>query len=71
MKNEIFNLEAEQSVLGSIILEGNLNCLEGTNFKPEDYLKEQHRVIYLAMVEISKKNKPIDLLTLVEELKKK
>ncbi len=70
MKNEIFNLEAEQSVLGSIILEGNLNCLEGTNFKPEDYLKEQHRVIYLAMVEISKKNKPIDLLTLVEELKK-
>lgn len=70
MKNEIFNLEAEQSVLGSIILEGDLNCLEGTNFKPEDYLKEQHRVIYLAMVEISKKNKPIDLLTLVEELKK-
>lgn len=70
MKNEIFNLEAEQSVLGSIILEGNLNCLEGTNFKSEDYLKEQHRVIYLAMVEISKKNKPIDLLTLVEELKK-
>lgn len=70
MKNEIFNLEAEQSVLGSIILEGNLNCLEGTNFKPEDYLKEQHRVIYLAMIEISKKNKPIDLLTLVEELKK-
>ncbi len=70
MEREIFNLEAEQSVLGSIILEGNLNCLEGTNFKPEDYLKEQHRVIYLAMVEISKKNKPIDLLTLVEELKK-
>lgn len=70
MEREIFNLEAEQSVLGSIILEGNLNILEGTNFKPEDYLKEQHRVIYLAMVEISKKNKPIDLLTLVEELKK-
>ena len=70
MEREIFNLEAEQSVLGSIILEGNLNILEDTNFKPEDYLKEQHRVIYLAMVEISKKNKPIDLLTLVEELKK-
>lgn len=70
MEREIFNLEAEQSVLGSIILEGNLNILEGTNFKPEDYSKEQHRFIYLAMIEISKKNKPIDLLTLVEELKK-
>lgn len=70
MKREIFNLEAEQSILGSIILEGNLNGLEGANFKSEDYFKEQHRIIFLAMLEISKKNKPIDLITLIEELKK-
>ena len=69
-KSNIFNLEAEQSVLGSIILEGNLNGLEGANFKSEDYSNEQHRLIFLAMLEISKKNKPIDLITLTEELKK-
>ena len=70
MKREIFNLEAEQSILGSIILEGDLNGLEGINFKSEDYFMEQHRIIFLSMLEISKKNKPIDLITLMEELKK-
>lgn len=70
INDKIFNLEAEQSILGSIILEGNLNGLEGTNFKAEHYYKEVHRIIFLCMLEICKKNKPIDTITLVEELRK-
>ena len=36
MGREIFNLEAEQLVLGSIIKDGTLEGLEGANLKPED-----------------------------------
>lgn len=70
IKTDIFNLEAEQSILGSIILGESLEGLKSANFKAEHFLKEVHKIIYSCMAEIDKKNKPIDIITLIEELRK-
>ena len=70
MGREIFNLEAEQLVLGSIIKDGTLEGLEGANLKPEDYFVESHRVVYIAILKLYKENREIDIINLAEELRK-
>jgi len=65
------NLEAEQSVLGAILLsERSLYALvieEG--LRPEDFYRERHRVTYAAMLELYNANEPIDPLTVTEALR--
>ena len=70
MERKIFNLEAEQLVLGSIIKDGTLEGLEGANLKPEDYFVESHRVVYIAILKLYKENREIDIINLAEELRK-
>ena len=69
MGREIFNLEAEQLVLRSIIKDGTLEGLEGANLKPEDYFIESHRVVYIAILKLYKENREIDIINLAEELR--
>lgn len=62
------NPEAERSVLGSIIVRNQLiDQISGT-LKPEDFYKDAHRIIYRAILKLSGEGRPIDLLTLKEEL---
>ncbi|MFN8201069.1 MAG: replicative DNA helicase [Solirubrobacteraceae bacterium] len=65
------NLEAEQSVLGAILLSDRalyaLVIEEG--LRPEDFYRERHRVIYAAMLELYNTNEPIDPLTVTEALR--
>ncbi len=65
------NLEAEQSVLGAILLsERSLYALvieEG--LRPEDFYRERHRVTYAAMLALYAANEPIDPLTVTEHLR--
>ncbi len=58
------NIEAEQSILGSILLEnGSINAaLEIIN--KGDFYNEAHRKIFSVIVELSDKNEPVDLITL-------
>jgi replicative DNA helicase len=65
------NLEAEQSTLGSILLENNsinnvLEILSGG-----DFYSEAHRKIFNLMVDLSEKNEPVDFITLSNALKNK
>src|SRR3712207_2439812 len=64
-------LEAEQSVLGAILLsERSMYALvieEG--LKPDDFYRERHRVIYEAMTELYSQSEPIDVLTVSELLR--
>jgi replicative DNA helicase len=65
------NLEAEQSVLGAILLEN-----EGINqaleiLTAEDFYRESHREIFRAMVELTDHNQPVDAITLVDALRTK
>ncbi len=65
------NLEAEQSILGGILLDNQaLNpVLEVLDFK--DFYSEAHRRIFRAIVELSDRNDPVDLITLSNLLKEK
>lgn len=63
------NLEAEASVLGSVLLDSEvLDRLEGT-LSAEAFYKEGHRKIWLAMEHLRARNEPIDLVTLSDELR--
>lgn len=65
------NIEAEQGVLGAILLE-NEAFPKVMEFIEEKHLyREAHRIIYAAMLDLFEKNEPIDLLTLTEMLRKK
>ncbi|HVW17968.1 MAG TPA: replicative DNA helicase [Solirubrobacteraceae bacterium] len=65
------SLEAEQSVLGAILLsDRTLYALvidEG--LRPEDFYRERHRVVYESMLELYAENEPIDVLTVTEHLR--
>ena len=65
------NIEAEQSVLGAILLsERSLYALiieEG--LQPDDFYRERHRVTYSAMLRLYIANEPIDPLTVAEALR--
>jgi len=65
------SLEAEQAVLGAIIIEGESITKAIDILTPQDFYREPHRKIYTAMLELFNKNEPIDLITLTEHLKDK
>nr|WP_026476787.1 replicative DNA helicase [Alkaliphilus transvaalensis] len=63
------SIEAEQSVLGSMLLdrEAILIALEVLN--PDDFYKKAHEEIFEAIFNLFNKNEPVDLITITEELK--
>jgi replicative DNA helicase len=65
------SLEAEQSVLGGILLSDRamygLVIEEG--LKPEDFYRDRHRLIYESMLMLYRESEPIDVLTVSEHLK--
>jgi replicative DNA helicase len=65
------NIEAEQSILGGILLDNHaLNeVLEILDVKA--FYSEAHRKIFAAIIELSDKNEPTDLITLSSALKDK
>jgi len=65
------NIEAEQSVLGAILIENSALYKAMEILSADDFYKEAHKKIYLAMLELSERNEPIDLVTLTEYLRKK
>ncbi len=65
------NIEAEQAVLGSILLESAVINQVLEVLIPEDFYKDAHRKIFNAMIDLDRDNKPIDLLTLFDHLKSK
>ena len=63
------NLEAEQSVLGSVLLDNEAyGIVEGT-IRANHFYKEGHRKIFRAMEKLAQRDEPIDLVTLTEELR--
>ncbi|OJI07566.1 replicative DNA helicase [bacterium CG10_46_32] len=62
------NLEAEQSVLGSLLLDQNSIINIGDAIVPEDFYKETHKVIFQAILSLFEHREPIDLLSLTNIL---
>jgi replicative DNA helicase len=63
------NLDAESSVLGSILLDNDAyHQLEG-QIRPEMFYKEANRKIFSAMEDLIARGAPVDTVTIVEELR--
>ncbi len=65
-----YSLEAEQSVLGSILIDTEVQFEIASKIKAEDFYVEAHKIIYKAMFEILSEAKPIDFVTLIDVLSK-
>ena len=65
------NIEAEQSVLGAILLDNNALYTAFELITQEDFYKDSNRKIFIAMTELLEKNEPIDIITLTDHLRKK
>src|SRR6185503_15072602 len=62
--------DLEEAVLGAIMLEKNAFDTVVEILKPECFYVEAHQRIYRSMQGLAQKNQPIDILTVVEELRK-
>lgn len=65
------NTEAEQSVLGSMLLDREAIVTAIEVLRSEDFYKQAHSEIYESITDIFAKDEPVDLITLSEELKKR
>ena len=65
-----FSLEAEQSVLGSILIDPEILGDVATLLKGEDFYLEEHREIYSAMQKLFLQNRDIDPVVLSDMLVK-
>ncbi|NLY85759.1 MAG: replicative DNA helicase [Tissierellia bacterium] len=65
------SIEAEQSVLGAMILDKEAINMAVEMIKPEDFYKEANKEIFEAIINLYNKNEPVDLITLAEELKRR
>ena len=65
------NIEAEQSVLGSLMLDKNAVIKIADIVKPTDFYREIHKTIYEAMIELYEAHEPIDILSLSNKLEEK
>ena len=65
------NLEAEQSVLGAVLLSDRAmyRLVMDDGLRPEDFYRERHRAIYRAMLELYNTNEPVDAITVTERLR--
>lgn len=63
------NVEAEQSVLGSLLIDKEAIIKIADIVRPEDFYKDTHRQIFEAMLELYEKREPIDVLSLTSRLK--
>jgi replicative DNA helicase len=70
-KNLPQTIEAEKSLLGSILLNNEVLTTVGDMVADDDFLLESNRRIFMAMKEMSDKQVPIDSLTLSDYLEKK
>ena len=65
------NIEAEQCVLGGILLENEAINIVLETLIADDFYRESHRKICYSMIELFERNEPIDLITLTNILKSK
>lgn len=63
------NVEAEQSVLGSLMIDKNAVIKIADLLAPEDFYKETHAKIFEAMMYLYENHEPIDLLSVSNRLK--
>lgn len=64
------SVEAEQSVLGALLLDKDAIIAVAEFLLPEDFYDERHKDIYEAILSLYEERVPVDVLTVSEKLKK-
>lgn len=64
------NLEAEQSVLGSLLIDRDAIIRIASYVKPGDFYRSANGTIYEAILALYNRREPTDLITLVDELRR-
>lgn len=64
------NLEVEQSVLGSLLLDKDAIIKVSDLLTPEDFYDDRHALVYLSILGLFEKRTPVDVITLVDHLEK-
>jgi len=65
------NLEAEQSVLGSLLIDKDAITKIADIVQPDDFYKDIHGIIFEAMTELYEQREPIDVVALSNKLEEK
>lgn len=65
------SLDAEKSLLGAVLIDEDIIADIAEAVHANDFYDKQHAVIFGGMMRLYEKHKPVDLLTLTEELKRK
>ncbi|MBU0686667.1 MAG: replicative DNA helicase [Candidatus Margulisbacteria bacterium] len=64
------NLEAEQYVIGSMLIDKNAITKVIEILRPESFYRDAHRFVFEAMLDLFDKGEPIDFVTVTEHLRK-
>ncbi|MCB2290655.1 replicative DNA helicase [Clostridium sp. CS001] len=64
-----YNLEAEQSVIGSMLIDKTAISRAVEVLKSDDFYRDSHKVIFNAIFDLYQKDTPIDMITLLEHLR--
>ena len=64
------SIEAEQSVLGAILIDRDAMIEIADFLKPEDFYRQAHGRIYAVMLDLSERREPIDIVTVSEALER-
>lgn len=67
-QNVPYNLEAEQAVLGCVIIDNNLMSSISDEITPNDFYDRRHQIIFSAMMSLYNESSAIDYTTLIAEL---
>jgi len=65
------DIEAEQSVLGAILIDKDSFYKVADLLMPHDFYLDGHKKIYETMLELAERNKPLDILSVGSKLKEK
>lgn len=65
------NLDAEMSILGAVLIDEEVLADISDTLRDHDFYDKRHALIFAAMMRLYEHHRPVDLLTLSEELNKK
>ncbi|GHT31529.1 replicative DNA helicase [Bacteroidia bacterium] len=63
--------ELEEAVLGALMLEKDAYSIVSEILKPECFYEKSHEMIYSAIVDLTISQRPVDMLTVTEQLRKR
>lgn len=65
------NIEAEQSILGALLIDKDVIIKVAQVLKPDHFYRTQHALIYEAILSLFERREPADVVTVADELREK